>query len=264
MKIALINENSQAAKNAQVEAVLRQVVEPMGHEVYNYGMYSPEDACQLTYVQNGILAAILLNSGAADYVVTGCGTGEGAMLACNAFPGVLCGHIVDPSDAYMFAQINDGNAIALPFAKGFGWGAELNLQYIFEKLFEGESGQGYPKERVIPEQRNKKILDEVKKITHTDLVTILKSLDQELVKGAIAGERFREYFFANCKDAVGVGRCKKRHFCRFFYAMRTMFVRYTQGFRYTSERTAIMENMQVRREASKKRTLCKRGTLDKI
>ena len=42
--------------------------------------------------------------------------------------------------------------------------------------------------------------DEVKKITHTDLVTILKSLDQELVKGAIAGERFREYFFANCKD----------------------------------------------------------------
>ena len=53
---------------------------------------------------------------------------------------------------------------------------------------------------MIPEQRNKKILDEVKKITHTDLVTILKSLDQELVKGAIAGERFQEYFFANCKD----------------------------------------------------------------
>ena len=145
MKIALINENSQAAKNELVESVLKKVVEPMGHEVVNYGMYSADDENQLTYVQNGILAAILLNSGAADYVVTGCGTGEGAMLACNSFPGVLCGHIEDPSDAYMFAQINDGNAIALPFAKGFGWGAELNLQYIFEKLFEGESGQGYPK-----------------------------------------------------------------------------------------------------------------------
>lgn len=199
MKIALINENSQAAKNAQVEAVLKEVVEPKEHEVFNYGMYSAEDEHQLTYVQNGILAAILLNSGAADYVVTGCGTGEGAMLACNAFPGVLCGHIVDPSDAYMFAQINDGNAIALPFAKGFGWGAELNLKYIFEKLFEGESGQGYPKERVVPEQRNKKILDEVKKVTHNDLCTILKNLDRELVKGAIAGDRFSEYFFANCK-----------------------------------------------------------------
>ena len=199
MKIALINENSQASKNEMIYATLKKVVEPKGHEVFNYGMYSNEDNEQLTYVQNGILAAILLNSGAADYVITGCGTGEGAMLACNSFPGVLCGHVVDPSDAYMFAQINDGNAIALPFAKGFGWGAELNLKYIFEKLFEGESGQGYPKDRVIPEQRNKKILDEVKKITHVDLVTILKNLDQDLVKGAIAGQKFKEYFFENCK-----------------------------------------------------------------
>ena len=33
MKIALINENSQAAKNALIEATLRKVVEPMGHEI---------------------------------------------------------------------------------------------------------------------------------------------------------------------------------------------------------------------------------------
>ena len=200
MKIALINENSQAAKNEMICSVLKKVVEPKGHEVFNYGMYSAEDKQQLTYVQNGILAAILLNSKAADYVITGCGTGEGAMLACNAFPGVLCGHVVDPSDAFMFAQINDGNAIALPFAKGFGWGAELNLQYIFEKLFEGKSGQGYPKDRVIPEQRNKKILDEVKKVTYQDVMTILKNIDQELLKGAVSGEKFQEYFFANCKN----------------------------------------------------------------
>lgn len=200
MKIALINENSQASKNALIYETLKKVVEPKGHEVFNYGMYSAEDSAQLTYVQNGILVAILLNSGAADYVITGCGTGEGAMLACNVFPGVLCGHVVDPSDAYMFAQINDGNAISLPFAKGFGWGAELNLEYIFEKLFQGESGQGYPKDRVIPEQRNKKILDEVKKVTHRDIVTILKELDQDLLKGAVSGEKFKEYFFENCKN----------------------------------------------------------------
>lgn len=208
MKIALINENSQAVKNELICSTLKKVVEPKGHEVFNYGMYSAEDAHQLTYVQNGILAAVLLNSGAADYVVTGCGTGEGAMLACNVFPGVLCGHIVDSSDAYMFAQINDGNAVALPFAKGFGWGAELNLEYIFEKLFSGESGQGYPKERVVPEQRNKKILDEVKKVTHQDMVTILKNLDRELVKGALSGDKFKEYFFANCKDEK-IAECVK-------------------------------------------------------
>ncbi len=200
MKIALINENSQAAKNALIFESLKKVTEPMGHTVFNYGMYGPEDEAVLTYVQNGILAAILINSKAADYVITGCGTGEGAMLALNSFPGVLCGHIVDPSDAYMFAQINDGNAIALPFAKGFGWGAELNLEYIFEKLFLGEPGQGYPRDRVIPEQRNKKILDAVRAHTLKNLITCLKGLDPALVKGAIGGKRFGEYFFANCQD----------------------------------------------------------------
>ena len=40
MKIALINENSQAAKNGIIEAALKKVVEPMGHEVVNYGMYA--------------------------------------------------------------------------------------------------------------------------------------------------------------------------------------------------------------------------------
>ena len=200
MRIALINENSQAAKNDLIYSTLKKVADSKGFEVDNYGMYSADDKAQLTYVQNGILAAILLNSGAADFVVTGCGTGEGAMLALNSFPGVICGHVVDPSDAYMFMQINDGNAIALPFAKGFGWGAELNLTYIFEKLFEGEPGGGYPKERVVPEQRNKKILDEVRKVAFKDnLIDILKNLDQDLVKGAVAGEKFQELFFANCK-----------------------------------------------------------------
>ncbi len=199
MKIALINENSQAAKNSIIEATLKKVVEPKGHEVFNYGMYTADDAAQLTYVQIGILAATLLNSGAADLVITGCGTGEGATLACNAFPGVLCGHVEDPTDAYQFTQVNNGNAIALPFAKGWGWGAELNLEYIFEKLFVEEWGQGYPRERAVPEQRNKKILDEVKKVTHRDLLDILPELDQDLVKGAFAGEKFQELFFANAK-----------------------------------------------------------------
>lgn len=199
MRIALINENSQAAKNATIEAALKKVVAPMGHQVDNYGMYGKEGESQLTFVQNGILAAILLNSGAADYVVTGCGTGEGAMLALNSFPGVLCGHVADPSDGFMFAQINDGNAVSMPFAKGFGWGAELRLQYIFEKLFGCESGGGYPKERVVPEQRNKKILDGVKEITHKDIMTILKTIDQDFLKTAISGEKFQEYFFPNCQ-----------------------------------------------------------------
>ncbi|MCD7777774.1 MAG: RpiB/LacA/LacB family sugar-phosphate isomerase, partial [Clostridiales bacterium] len=137
---------------------------------------------------------------AADYVITGSGTGEGAMLACNSFPKVLCGHIVDPSDAYMFSQINAGNCAAIPFAKGFGWGAELNLEYMFDKLFSTEPGGGYPKERVVPEQKNKKILDGVKEITYKDIMTILNEIDRDFLKETVSGEAFKKYFFENSQD----------------------------------------------------------------
>ena len=199
MKIALINENSQAAKNEIIYNSLKNTVEPMGHEVLNFVMNSADDETQLTYVMNGLLAAILLNSKAVDFVVTGCGTGEGAMLALNSFPGVLCGHVTSPLDAYLFGQVNDGNAIAMPFAQGFGWGAELNLDYTFEKLFSTEMGGGYPKERVVPEQRNKKILDEVKKITHHDIMYVLENIDQDFLKTTVSSEKFKELFFANCQ-----------------------------------------------------------------
>lgn len=199
MRIGLINENSQAAKNEIIYEALNKVALKKKYEVHNYGMENAEDA-QLTYVQVGLLGAILLNSGAVDFIVTGCGTGEGAMLALNSFPNVLCGHISDPTDAYLFAQINDGNAIALPFAKGFGWGSELTLENIFEQLFKDEFGNGYPKERVIPEQRNKKILDEVKKVTHTDIYTILENIDQDFLYETINRKQFKELFFANATD----------------------------------------------------------------
>lgn len=145
MRIALINENSQAAKNEIIYNTLNKVATKYGHTVDNYGMLGADDK-PLTYLQNGLLAAILINSGAADFIVTGCGTGAGAMLALNSFPKMLCGLVVEPSDAYLFGQINDGNAISMPYAKGFGWGAELNLENVYENLFKAPFGGGYPKE----------------------------------------------------------------------------------------------------------------------
>ncbi len=200
MKIALLMENSQANKNEIVVNALKSVVEPLGHEVINYGMYGLEKEESLTYVQLGLMASLILSTKAADFVITGCGTGEGAMLACNSFPNVLCGYVVEATDAYLFSQVNNGNAIALPFAKGFGWGAEINLKYIFEKLFSEEGGKGYPRERAIPEQRNKKILDEVKKVTYRPLIDILKDIDKDLLRGVLKHEEFKELFFASCKD----------------------------------------------------------------
>ena len=200
MKIALISENSQAAKNSIIESALKTVAEPLGHQVFNYGMYTAEDKASLTYVMNGILAGILLNSKAADFVVTGCGTGMGAMLACNSMPGVFCGLVIDPTDAFLFGQINDGNAISMPYAKGFGWAAELNLQDCYRKLFDGERGLGYPKERAAIMAKNRDILKQMKAAACKDMLTVLKEVDQDLLKAAIAGEKFQEYFFANAQD----------------------------------------------------------------
>ena len=200
MKIALIIENSQAAKSNIIHEALATVAGSFGHEVYHYGMYAPEDEAQLTYVMNGLLAGILLNSKAADFVITGCGTGMGSMLACNSMPGVFCGLVIDPTDAFLFSQINDGNCMAMPYAKGFGWAAELNLQDCYRKIFENEGGAGYPRERAEIMRRNRGILKDLKAAACNDMLTVLENVDQDLLRAAIAGEKFAEYFYPNSQD----------------------------------------------------------------
>ncbi|MBD1566165.1 RpiB/LacA/LacB family sugar-phosphate isomerase [Vibrio sp. S12_S33] len=201
MKIALMMENSQAAKNAMVAGELNTVAGGLGHEVFNLGMTDENDH-HLTYIHLGIMASILLNSKAVDFVVTGCGTGQGAMMSLNLHPGVVCGYCLEPSDAFLFNQINNGNALALAFAKGFGWAGELNVRYIFEKAFTGTRGEGYPLERAEPQQRNAAILNRVKAaVTKDNFVDALRAIDQELVKTAVGSARFQECFFKNCQDA---------------------------------------------------------------
>ena len=200
MRIALINENSQVIKNNLIFNTLKKVADKYNHEVYNFGMINESDP-NLTYVEAGLMAGILINSKTVDFCVMGCGTGSGAMLAANSFPNVFCGLIVDPTDAYLFSQINAGNAISIPFAKGFGWGAELTLENIFNELFKEESGKGYPKERSVPERNNREILKSVKEITNKDMLTILKEIDQNLLKETIDRTNFKENYNKLTKDS---------------------------------------------------------------
>lgn len=202
MKIALMNEFSQAGKNPLVLEQLEKVAGEHGHQVFNVGMNGDNDH-RLTYIHLGIISALLLNSKAVDFVIAGCGTGQGALMSLNAYPGVACGYCIDPADAYLFAQINNGNALAMAFAKGFGWGAELNIKYMFEKAFSGETGLGYPSERRESQVTNAGILSAVKLATSKSLLDGLKALDPELVKTAVGGERFQQCFFEHCQnDAI--------------------------------------------------------------
>ncbi|VFS51471.1 Ribose-5-phosphate isomerase [Budvicia aquatica] len=119
----------------------------------------------------------------------------------NIHPGVVCGYCLEPADAFLFAQINNGNALSLAFAKGFGWGAELNLRYMFEKAFTGRKGEGYPADRKEPQVRNAGILNQVKKAVIKDnYLDTLKAIDSELVKTAVSGARFQQCLFEQGKD----------------------------------------------------------------
>ncbi|MFH8134493.1 RpiB/LacA/LacB family sugar-phosphate isomerase [Pantoea osteomyelitidis] len=195
MKIALMMENSQAAKNAVVLKELESVAQPLGHQVFNVGMSDDQDH-HLTYIHLGIMASVLLNSKAVDFVIAGCGTGQGALMSLNIHPGVVCGYCIDPADAYLFAQINNGNALSLPFAKGFGWGAELNLRFIFEKAFSGAKGEGYPPERKAPQVRNAGLLNQVKAaVIKENYLDTLRAIDAELVRTAVSGPRLQHCLF---------------------------------------------------------------------
>lgn len=81
MKIALMMENSQPAKMPSF--ITNLAPSPMkGISVFNVGMCDENDH-HLTYIHLGIMASILLNANAVDFVVTGCGTGQGALMSLN-------------------------------------------------------------------------------------------------------------------------------------------------------------------------------------
>ena len=68
------------------------------------------------------------------------------------------------------------------------------------KLFEHERGAGYPKERAAIMAKNRGILKDLKAASCKDMLTVLKSVDQDLLKAAVSGEKFQELFFTSCQD----------------------------------------------------------------
>lgn len=179
MKIAVINEVSASLRNEDIVSALHQATDA---EVINIGMQDPQQMPSLTYIHTSYMAAILLNTGCCDFVISGCGTGQGFLNGVLQFPGVTCGLIVDPLDAWLFSQINGGNCISLPLNKGYGWAGSVNLRYVFEKLFADPAGAGYPKERAESQLQSRRILSDISKISHRDFMDILRDSDSEILK----------------------------------------------------------------------------------
>jgi hypothetical protein len=102
------------------------------------------------------------------------------------YPGVFCGHILTPLDAWLFTQINGGNCISLMLNQGYGWASDVNLKMIFDALFNVESGVGYPPHRQTSQRQSRQTLETVSSKTHLGMVDILKVLPSEIVSESLA------------------------------------------------------------------------------
>jgi len=179
MKIAVVNETSSADKNKDVIAAL----EGRGHTIINAGMTKTGAEPELTYIHTGLLSALLLNLKTVDLVVGGCGTGQGYMNSVMQYPNVFCGLIQNPLDAWLFGQINGGNCISLALNFGYGWAGDINLKFIFDRLFSLEAfGLGYPPHRQQSQQQSLRSLADVSVAAHKSFAQILSSLDESVLK----------------------------------------------------------------------------------
>ena len=186
MRIGIIQASSQRGKNP---ALYRCTCQALAHNgrgdtVVNYGVFPEEDAA-FSYVETAVCISLLLCSGAADFIVTGCSSGQGMMLACNSLPGVLCGYAPTPQDAFLFGRINGGNALSLPLGLNYGWMGEINLQCTLDRLFDGPFGCGYPPEEAERKRRDTALLQGLGRITKKTLPETFPQYDPALTRKAL-------------------------------------------------------------------------------
>jgi len=189
MRIAVISETSAGDKNPAIIEAL----DGRGHEIFNIGMKETGAKPELTYIHTGLLAAMVLNLKRVDFVVAGCGTGQGFLNSVMQYPGVFCGLILDSLDAWLFTQINGGNCISLALNKGFGWAADVNLQFIFERIFSVERGAGYPPHRKQSQTESRLTLESISAEVHKPFAEIIRRLPDKVLKPVVDYPGMRDF-----------------------------------------------------------------------
>lgn len=200
MKIGLIQAASQREKNSIMEACAREVISGE-HQIFNFGIYK-DDGASLSYVQTAICVSLLLESKCVDFIITGCSSGQGMMLACNSLPGVLCGYVENVTDSYLFGRINNGNAVSYPLGSGWGWTGEINFKETIRALFCGPFGGGYPPEEAQRKRRDAWKLKAMNAVCKRPMDEVWPLLDQEDRRAAV------DYLsrFASCPEFPSLGK----------------------------------------------------------
>lgn len=199
MRIGVIQASSQRDKNALLYRLAAEAA-GSGGEAVNFGCF-PEEREAYSYVDIALEISLLLSAGAVDFVVTGCSSGQGMMLACNSLPGVLCGYVQSPQDAFLFGRINGGNAVSLPLGLNYGWAGELNLRYTLEQLFNGPFGTGYPPADGPRKRRDAERVKALWRKTRRPALDVWRTLEPEAVRRALSRRSVVEHLLAYGRDA---------------------------------------------------------------
>lgn len=197
MIIGVIQASSQAAKNELIYGSVN--AHAAGCNVINFGC-TPDEENKYSYIEISILIGLLLSSKAVDFIVTGCSSGQGMMLACNNMPGVLCGYCPTPKDAYLFAQINNGNAVSLPLGEEYTWNGFENMDQTIAKLFSEPFGQGYPKNEAARKLEDTRLLKAIRNDSQVSMTDLLKKFDKPLLDKILNKNNVLEYIIKNGKD----------------------------------------------------------------
>ena len=81
----------------------------------------------------------------------------------------------------------------LALNKGFGWAGDINLKYIFEKLFLDPPGRGYPLHRAESQQASRELLKGISVSTHRSFDEILKNVDPATLEAVMNHKPFKEF-----------------------------------------------------------------------
>ena len=199
MKIGVIQATSQKDKNELLYYCTKNAGIQYGHEVINFGCFADEPY-SFSYIEIAVAVSLLLTSGAVDFAVTGCSSGQGMMLACNSLSGVICGYVENPQDAFLFGRINDGNAVSIPLGLNFGWAGEINLQCTMEKLFSGPFGAGYPPEDAERKRQDTLLLKKINALTKRAAIDVFEQMDKVLMQRIFLKENVIEYILEYGRD----------------------------------------------------------------
>lgn len=208
MRIAVVSEISTADRNKDI---LKALEGRGDHEVVNAGMKSKDEGPELNYNETAFLGALLLHTKRADFIVGGCSTGQGFMNSILQYPGTSCGHILTPLDAWLFTQINGGNAISLTLNQSYGFASDENLYFIFDRLLGVESGSGYPAHRKEAQRIGREQFENISKATHASFGEILDRLPGEFVGRVLAFPGVHEILEPETVEDSGIADSLLQH-----------------------------------------------------